>query len=162
SLLAPLVKAFPGTFVPFRLLSVVCFAALFPLTWAYLRRRRVPEWIAVGTLAVLALCPALATFGSMVMAESPFLVLLLITLMLAERWQQATRFLGPLGVGTIVATAGLVWVKEAAWAMAAGFVLWFFLGRQIKKAAALAIGVGASLVPVVVARAAAGVPLAGT
>lgn len=162
SLLAPLVKAFPGTFVPLRLLSVVCFAALFPLTWVYLHRRRVPEWAAVAALGVLALSPALATFGSMVMAEAPFLVLLLVTLLLSERWEQASRVLGPLGVGTIVATAGLVWLKEAAVAMVVGMALWFVLMKQTKKAVSVVVGVGATLVPVAIARAVAGVPLAGT
>ncbi len=162
AMLAPLVKLFPGTFVPLRLLSVVCFAALFPLTWVYLHRRGVSEWLAVATLGVLALCPSLATFGSMVMAETPFLVLLLVTLLLVERWEIATRLLGPLGVGTIVAVAGLVWLKEAAFAVAAGFVLWLLLAKQIKKAIVLAIGLGAAILPVLVARAVAGVPLAGT
>jgi hypothetical protein len=161
-LLAPLVKAFPGTFLPLRLLSVACFAALFPLTWIYLRRRRVPESIAALTLVVLALCPSLATFGSMVMAETPFLVLFLLLLLAAERWQLAPRTWAASGVATIVAAAGLVWCKEAAIAMVVGLALWLVTVRQLKKAAVLLLAVGASLIPVVVARAMAGVPLAGT
>jgi hypothetical protein len=162
ALLAPLIKLFPGTFLPLRLLSLVCFAALFPLTWIYLRRRQVNSWATLATLGVLALCPSLATFGSMVMAETPFLVLLIITLLLCERWEHANRVLGPIGLGTIVATAGLVWLKEAAIAVVPAIALWFLLQRQIKKAAAVLVGVGATLIPVLVARSVAGVPLAGT
>jgi hypothetical protein len=161
-LLAPLVKAFPGTFLPLRLLSVACFAALFPLTWIYLRRRRVPKPVAALTLAVLALCPSLATFGSMVMAETPFLVLFLLLLLAAERWQLARRPWAASGAATIVTAAGLVWFKEAAIAMVVGLALWFVTLKQVKKAGALLLGVGASLIPVVAARAVAGVPLAGT
>jgi hypothetical protein len=162
AMLAPLVKAFPRTFVPLRLVAVACFVALFPLTWVYLRRRGVSEGLSFATLALLALCPALATFGSMVMAETPLLALLLVVLLLAERWQQSSRLLGAEGVATIVAAAGLVWLKEAALAMVVGLALWLLTTRQARRAAALVVGVGLSLVPVAAARLAAGVPLAGT
>ena len=56
-LLAPLLWIWPHTYVPLRLLSVVCYAGIFPLTWIYLGRRRVGDGVRLATLFILALGP---------------------------------------------------------------------------------------------------------
>ena len=165
ALLAPLLWLWPHTFVPLRLLSAACYAGIFPLTWLYLGRRRVGDGARVATLVVLALGPPLATYGSMVMAETPFLVGLLVLLLLVDRWEGERRILTPTGVAVLVTAAGLVWLKEAALGVVIGLALWLLLRRRFaswRKAAAVAVGVAVLLLPVVVARLIAGVPLAGS
>ena len=109
----------------------------------------------------MALTPSFATFGSMVMAETPFLVLFVVMLLLLERWEHSIRTLSALGVGVIVSVAGLVWLKEAALAMIPGVVIWLLWQHKARKAVAVAAGTLVLLVPVAIARIAAGVPLAG-
>jgi hypothetical protein len=161
ALLVPLLWIFGHGFLALRALSVVCYGALFPLTWQYLGRRRLADGLRVAVLVLLALCPVLATFGSMVMAEGPFLVLFLVALLLLERWQPLARTVSAVGVGAIISIAGLVWMKEAALAMIPGVVVWLLLQRQVRKAVAAAVGSALLLVPVAIARVVAGVPLAG-
>jgi hypothetical protein len=165
-LLAPLLWIWPHTYVPLRLLSVVCYAGIFPLTWIYLGRRRVGDGVRLATLFILALGPPLATFGSMVMAETPFLVLLLVLLMLVDRWDRDDRVFTHAGVAVILAAGGLVWLKEAGIGVVVGLCLWLLLPwgpprPSWRKSLAVAAGVVALLVPVVVARLIAGVPLVG-
>ena len=74
-----------------------------PLAFDRLLRRSLPAHLAVpgppavsdgvrvATLILLALGPPLATFGSMVMAETPFLVLLVTLLLLVDRWDRQAR-----------------------------------------------------------------------
>lgn len=170
ALLAPFLWLWPHTFLPLRLLSVACYAAVFPLTWVYLRRRGVRPWVAVAALWLLALCPSLATFGSMVMAEAPMLALFLVWLLLVDRWdRQAGTFTGT-GMAVVIAAGALVWMKEAALGMVAGLVIWELLSRRdrarlrdrVMRASLVAAGTAALLVPVVVARVSAGVPIAGS
>jgi hypothetical protein len=161
ALLVPLLWIFGNGFLALRVLSVACYAALFPLTWLYLGRRRIDETLRIAVLVLMALCPSLATFGSMVMAEAPFLVLFLVMLLLLERWQDSSRTFSALGVSVILSVAGLVWLKEAALAMVPGVVVWLWWQHKGQKAAAVAGGSLLLLLPVAVARLAAGVPLAG-
>jgi len=160
-LLVPLVWAFGHGTVALRALSLACDAALFPLTWHYLGRRRISDGCRVATLGLLAMSPVLATFGTMVMAETPFLVVLLSLLLLLERWERSDRTLSAAGAGVIVATGGLVLMKEAAAAMAVGVVIWLLWRRALPKAIAVGAGTALLLAPVVIARLATGVPLAG-
>jgi hypothetical protein len=167
ALLAPLLWIWPHTYVPLRLLSVACYAAIFPLTWMYLGRRRVGDGVRIVTLLILALGPPLATFGSMVMAETPYLVLLLVLLILVDRWDAQARVFTLNGVAVIVAAAGLVWLKEAGIGAVAGLCVWLLLpwGRHRpswRKSAAVAGSVIALLIPVAAARVIAGVPVAGS
>ena len=170
ALLAPLLWLWPHTFVPLRLLSVACYAAIFPLTWVYLRRRGTRPWVSVAVLWLLALGPPLATFGSMVMAEAPMLVLFLVWLFLIDRWdRQGGTFTGT-GLAVVLAAGALVWMKEAALGMVAGLVVWELLSRRgrtrlaerVVRASSVAAGTAALLVPVIVARISAGVPIAGS
>jgi hypothetical protein len=161
ALLVPLLWIFGHGFLALRALSLACYGVLFPLTWHYLGRRRVAEGLRVAVLVLMALCPVLATFGSMVMAEAPFLVLFLVALLLLERWQESEANFSAVGVGAIVAIAGLVWLKEAAVAMVPGVVVWLLLQRQVRKVVVAAAGSFLLLLPVAIARLVAGVPLAG-
>ncbi len=83
ALLAPLVWLWPHTFVPLRLLSVACYAGALPPDLGLLERRGVGQGVRACVLWLLALGPTLATFGSMVMAEAPFLVLFMVFLLLS-------------------------------------------------------------------------------
>jgi hypothetical protein len=160
-LLVPVLWLFGNGDAALRGLSVACFAACFPLTWVYLGRRRVPEPVRIGVLLLMAASPVFATFGSMVMAEAPFVVVFLVMLLLLERWERSGRTLPVAGVGAIVALAGLVWLKEAAVAMVAGVAVWLLLQRRVRQAVAAVVGTAILLTPVVAARLVAGVPLAG-
>ncbi len=165
ALLAPLLWLWPHTYLPLRLLSVVCYAGLFPLTWLYRGRRRVSDGVRVATLLLLALGPPLATFASMVMAETPFLVLLMTLLLLVDRWDRQDRAWTWTGLAVVGVAAGLVWLKEAGIGVVAGLVLWLLWRRSrhwVQRAAMVAGGTIALLLPVVVARLSAGVPLAGS
>jgi hypothetical protein len=114
---------------------------------------------------LLALGPPLATFGSMVMAETPFLVLLVTLLLLVDRWDQQARAGTWTGVAVVLSATGLVWLKEAGIGVVAGLVLWLVLRRprqRVRRMAMVAGGAIALLLPVVLARLSAGVPLAGS
>jgi hypothetical protein len=100
----------------------------------------------------------------MVMAETPFLVLLLGLLLLVDRWQDESRVLTWAGAGVILASAGLVWLKEAGIGVVVGLVVWLLLRGRLalwRKAVAVVAGTGILLLPVVVARLVAHVPVAG-
>ncbi len=165
ALIAPLLWIWPHSYVPLRLLSVICYGLVFVLTWIYLGRRRVSEGIRVVTLGLLALGPPLATFGSMVMAETPFLVAFLGLLLLVDRWDQESTVWTRTGLGVILVSGALVWLKEAGIGVVAGLVLWLLLKPQgpyranrIRRPLAVSLGVVALLLPVLVARLIAGVP----
>ncbi len=169
ALIAPLVWLWPHSFLPLRLLSIVCYGLVFVLTWIYLGRRRVGEGIRVATLGLLALGPTFATFGSMVMAEAPFLVAFLVLLILVDRWDLESRLWTRNGVAVVLVSGALVWLKEAGIGVVAGLVLWLLLKPQgpdrvnrIKRPLAVGLGVAALLLPVVVARLSAGIPLTGS
>jgi hypothetical protein len=165
ALLVPLLWIWPHSDVALRLLSTICYAALFPLTWLYLGRRRVTDGVRMATLLLLALGPPLATFGSMVMAETPFLVLLVTLLLLVDRWDQEVRAWTWTGLAVVFSAVGLVWLKEAGIGVVIGLILWLLLRRPPRwagRAAMVAGGTIVLLLPVVLARLSAGVPLAGS
>jgi hypothetical protein len=165
ALLVPLLWIWPHSDVPLRLLSTICYAGLFPLTWLYLGRRRVTDGVRTATLLLLALGPPLATFGSMVMAETPFLVLLVTLLLLVDRWDEQARAWTWTGLAVVLSAVGLVWLKEAGIGVVIGLILWLLLRRPPRwagRAAMVAGGTIVLLLPVVIARLSSGVPLAGS
>jgi len=166
ALLVPLVWLWPHAFGPMRILSALCLSSLFPLLWLYLGRRGVSRALRATILLVLAVNPVLATYGTMVMAEAPFLVLLIVLLLLVDRWDGQGRVVTAVGVGVVAAAAGLVWLKLAGLGVVAGLVGYLLLrpdGRgRIRRAGLVAAGVAASLVPIAVARLASGTALAGS
>ena len=165
ALIAPLVWLWPHSFVPLRLVSLVCFAAVFPLTWTYLGRHRVGPAGRTAALLLLALGPPFATYATMVMAEAPFLVAFVLLLLAADRWTAEPRAVTWCGVAVVGLAVGLIWLKQAGIALVVGLLLWLPFSpaaRRGAKAALLAGSVAAALAPVVVARVVAGIPLAGS
>ena len=165
ALLVPLVWLWPHSFVPLRILSAVCYAAVFPLTWVLLGRRRLGSGLRTAVLAVMALGPPFATYGSMVMAEAPFLVVLLLLVLAVDRWLADEGALTRWGVSVVLLSGALIWLKEAGAGLVGGLFLWLLIARhrrRLARAAVLAAGVGLLVLPVVVARLVAGVPLAGS
>ncbi len=169
ALISPLVWIWPHSDLPLRLFSATCFAAVFPLTWVYLRRRGVSDRVCFAALLVMALSPPFATFGMMVMAETAYLVVLLALLICLDRWESEARAWTWNGVWVVLLAGGLVWLKQAGIAFVAGVVIWLFLRRRkwgsgwagMHKSAVLAGGVFIILLPVAIARLVAGVPLLG-
>lgn len=157
-LLAPLVRLWPGATLPLRGLSLLCWAATFPLTWVWLARRGTSPGLRAGVLGLLALNPVGATYATMVMAEAPFVVVLLGLLLALDRVDEGWRRL--LAVALLAAAA--VWLKEAAVAAVGGVVLWLWLRRRWRAGVVVAVVVAASLTPVLAARLAAGTSLAGS
>lgn len=161
ALLAPLVAIFGHHYLALRVLSAVCATAVLPLTWWFLGRRGIGDWTRSAVLVLMALTPVFATYGSMVMAEMPFLVLLMVWLVLADRWERSGRALGAFGVGAVLAGAGLIWLKEAGLGLVVGLVAWLLIRRHVRQAAVAAAGTGLLLAPVVIARLLVGIPIAG-
>lgn len=162
-LLAPLLWLFgSGSYLAERLLSALCVAGTFPLIWVWLGRRKVPEGVRVAVLALAALNPLIATYGSMVMAEAPFFIVLVGLLILADRWEVSGRAWCPAAVGTIVAAVAAVWLKQAALAFLPALVLWLAWRRRWWPAVAAAVAGVALLVPIAAGRLATGVPIAGS
>ena len=164
ALLAPLVWVWPHDFLALRLLSLAFYLAAFPLTWIYLRRHRVGPVLRLAALMVLALGPPFATYATMVMAEAPFIVVLILLLMAVDLWREQERAFTWVGLEVVVLAAGLIWLKQAAVGLVAGLIIWWPISgaaRRWAKGSVLLAGVGLSLVPVMVARAVAGVSLAG-
>jgi hypothetical protein len=160
--LAPIALVSGSAYAAFRGLSAGLAGVLVLLVWWYLRRRGVPAWAAVAVLVLLALNPVLGTFSMMVMAELPFLVLLMGVLFAIDRWQSSPGVLSAAGVATVVGSAALVWTKEAGAGLVIGFVLWLLVRRDTRRALALAAGSFALFLPVLVARLAEGVDPLGS
>lgn len=164
ALLAPLVWVAPHSLVDLRVLSVLLYLAAFPLTATWMRRRAMGDAVVLGALVVMALGPVFATFASMVMAEAPFIDLLLLLLLVTDKWLSSPRVLGWPGVGVLVSAAALVWLKQAGIGLVIGLVLWLPLSRAARrwsKALALAGWMVLSVLPVLLERATLGIPLAG-
>jgi hypothetical protein len=166
ALLAPLVWIWPHSFLPLRLFSVLCFALTFVLLWIYLGRRGIGEGTRVAALGLLALGPPFATYGSMVMAEATFTAALLVLLLLVDSWDRESRVWTRTGFGVILAAGALIWLKEAGVGAVAGLIVWLVLrrqgGRRFARPLAVSLGVVILLLPVVVARLVAGIPLTGS
>jgi len=160
-LLVPFEWLSPSSFVPIQVFSALCYAAVFPLTWVYLKKRRMPDSVVVGVMVLMALNEVMATFGAMVMAEMPYLVCFLLFLLAIDRWEATRKVATPTGLAVVLLGAELVWLKEAGLGLVLGVGLWFLLRRRVAKAVAVVGGFGVSLVPFLVARVLAGVPLAG-
>ena len=166
ALLAPL-DALPGDLATAgRLLSLLCVLLLVPLTDRWLRGAGVGGGARAAVLALLAGNVVLATYASMVMAEAPFLVVLLLALLALRR--AGERLPGmprpravATGVGLGLLLAALVLLKTAAVGLVAGAGLWLLLRRHLTAAASAGVVVVATQLPLLVVRAAQGASVVG-
>jgi hypothetical protein len=162
ALLAPIAWLAPGLVWLYRLLPLVCFVAVFPLTWVWFERHDIRLADRAVVLLLLALSPVLATFATMVMPETVFVVLFLLLMLVAKRWSADPRVLSWWAGGTVLLASGLLWLKEAAVGMVIGLGCWFLIRRAWKKAAISALGPALLFSPVLVARAVVHSPLIGS
>jgi hypothetical protein len=148
--LVPLIWVFGGALWPPRVLSGLCIAALYPLLWAWMARRRVKPSYRVAVLGLLAINTVVATYSTMVMAEAPFLVLFVLTLFALDRWERHA------GVSqaclVIILLGGLLWLKEAGIGLVVGLVLYQLWRRRWQRAVGVTLGVSALLLPGMLAR----------
>ena len=148
-LLVPLIWLGGALWLP-RALSTLCVAALYPLLWAWMRRGAVKPQYRVAVLALLALNPVLATYSTMVMAEAPFLVVLVLALFALDRWERKPGWLW--ASAAVVLVAYLVWLKEAGIGLVVGLVLYQLWRRRWRRAVGVSAGAGLLLLPGLVAR----------
>lgn len=150
ALLAPLIWVWGSGLAPPRLFSTLCVALLYPLLWAWMGRRGVRPSYRVGVLALLAVNMVLATYASMVMAEAPFLVVLVMALFVLDIWHDHPGW--KWATVEVVLLAELVWLKEAGVGLAVGLVLYELWRRCWLAAAGVSLGMGLLLLPGLVAR----------
>lgn len=162
ALLAPLAAIGGDATVPMRVLSVVLFLLVFPLAWTYLRGRGFGRGFRYAVLLLLALNPVLATYGSMVMAELPFVVAFLLTLLALERWAHQRSTWTVAGGWVIVLLPAVVWLKEAGIGIAVGGLLYLLWRREFRKALAALAGLVALVLPLLIARLISSTPLLGS
>jgi hypothetical protein len=116
----------------------------------------------VAVLLLLALNPVLATYASMVMPETSFVVVFLLLLLAVERWSEEPGTLTAAGAATVVSAAALPWLKEAGLGLIVGVAGWLLLRRQVRKAVLVVVGSAILLVPLLAARASARAALIGS
>jgi hypothetical protein len=158
-LLVPLIWAWGSALGPPRLLSALCTCALYPLLWVWLDRRGLKPGPRTAVLVLLALNTVLATYSTMVMAEAPFLLVLVLALLALERWERRPGW--PWATVEVVLLAFLVWLKEAGIGLAVGLVAYELWRRRPRRAMGLGAGVGALLLPGLVARLVTGAAAVG-
>jgi hypothetical protein len=149
-LLVPLIWVFGGALWAPRALSTLCVAALYPLLWAWMARRGVKPSYRVAVMGLLAINTVMATYSTMVMAEAPFMVVLVLTLFAIDRWDRRPGL--PRAVVVVVLLAALVWLKEAGIGLVIGFVAYELWRRRWSRAVGVSAGVGALLLPGLIAR----------
>ncbi len=158
-LLVPLIWTWGSALGPLRLFSTLCTCALYPLLWAWLGGRGVKPGQRAAVLSILAINTVLATYSTMVMAEAPFLLVLVLALLALDRWERSP---GWLWAGTeIVLLAFLVWLKEAGIGLAVGLVAYELWRRRWRRAVTVGAGVGVLLAPGLVARLVTGAAAVG-
>jgi hypothetical protein len=162
ALLSPLAAIWPSGTLAFRALSLALFVAVFPLTWRYLSRREVAGSVRLAVLVLLALNPVLATYATMVMPETTFVVVLLLMLLALDLWEREVKTLTWAGAGSVVAAASLMWLKEAGLGLVIGVVVWLLLRRMVRKALLVAVGSALLFLPLLVVRIHLGTSLIGS
>ncbi len=149
-LLVPLIWLWGSALWPPRALSTLCVAALYPLLWAWMARRGMKPSYRVAVLGLLAINTVVATYSTMVMAEAPFLVVLVVALFAIDRWERRPGLLQAAVVVVLLAT--LVWLKEAGIGLVVGLVAYELWRRRWPRAVGVTVGVGALLLPGLLAR----------
>ena len=144
-LLVPIIWAWGSALGPLRLFSTLCTCALYPLLWAWTGRRGVKPGSRTAVLFLLAINTVLATYSTMVMAEAPFVLVLLLALLALDQWERRPGWRW--ATVEIVLLAFLVWLKEAGIGLAVGLVLYELWRRRWRRAVVVGGGVGALLLP---------------
>ena len=162
ALLSPFALLWRSSILDFRAVSLVMYLAVFPLSWIYLGRRGFSPPLRLVALAVLALNPVLATYGTMVMAETSFVVVLLLLLWAAERWEEQAASATWAGLATVVCAGGVVWIKEAGIGAVLGVAAWFLWRHRWTKAALAVAGPALLVAPLLIVRALSGASLIGS
>jgi hypothetical protein len=153
-LLVPVIWLFGSALWAPRVLSGLFVGVLYPLLWAWMGRRGMGHAARTTVLALLAINIVLATYSTMVMAEAPFLVFLVLTLLALDRWAARPGRLNAAVV--VVLLAELVWLKEAGIGLVVGLVGFELWNRRWARALGVGAGVGALLLPGLAARWATG------
>jgi len=129
-LLSPLVWLFPSSFVPLKLLNLAAAAGSVALCALYLRRRLGLGLAWFATLAVAANA-WLAKFVGIVMADVPFLFMIMLILVLADHVEERSDRAGRrlyVAIG-LVATLSY-FVRSWGLALVAAIVLYYALRRR--------------------------------
>jgi hypothetical protein len=154
ALLVPLVWIWGAAMWPPRVLSALCTVALYPLIWVWAGRRGLGAPYRAGALGLMAINMVVATYSTMVMAEAPFVAVLMVALFALDRWERRGGW--RCAVVVVALMAALVWLKEAGIGLVVGLVLYEAWRRRWLRAAAVSVGVGVLLLPGLAARWATG------
>lgn len=159
ALLVPVIWIFGRSLLAPRVFSALCTAAVYPLSWTWMEKRRLSYATRTVVLGLLAINPVLATYSSMVMAEAPFLALLAATLLVLEGIDEgvSTRRL----LCLCLMLAGLIWIKEAGVGIVLGTVAYLLWRRHWRRAAGISFGVMMLMLPGLVARCLTGSSVVG-
>jgi 4-amino-4-deoxy-L-arabinose transferase-like glycosyltransferase len=159
-LIAPLVWLFGSALWPLRVLSALAFLGCFPLLDRLLRRHPVSHGVRVATLLLFALSPTAATFGSEVMPEAVFLLVLLAVLLALPPWEQGS-VLSWRGAVVALGAPYLFLLKTAGLPMLVGVLAWLLLRRRWRHLLAATVASVAMLLPLVLVRVTSG-PVVGS
>lgn len=118
-----------------RAFSACCFLALIVVTFCYARRRGSTLVVATISAVLLAVNPVAGGFGTMVMAEMPFVLVLMIVMLLMDRWERGGAGAIPWGFVALVAATALIYIKSAGVAIIPAMVVYLATRRQWRKAA---------------------------
>jgi len=155
-LLTPLVWLFGSAVWPLRALSGLAFLGCFPVLDRLLRRHPVPDGVRVATLFLFALSPTAATFGSEVMPETLFLLVLLAVLLVLPRWETERSILSWRAAVVALGTPYLFLLKTAGLPMLVGVLGWLLLRRRWRQFTTVAVTSVVMIAPMVIVRMASG------
>jgi hypothetical protein len=159
-LLTPLVWLAGSALWPLRVLSAVAFLGCFPLLDRLMRRHEIATPVRLAALVLLALNPTAATFGSEVMPESVFLLVLLAVLLALPRWEGQGRTVTWAGAVVALGAPYLFLLKTAGLPMLAGVLGWLLLRRRWRQLVASVVCAVVVLLPMVLVRLSTG-PVVG-
>src|SRR3954469_19403146 len=155
-LITPLVWLFGSAVWPLRLLSAIAFLGCFPLLDRLLRRHPVPTGVRIATLVMFALSPTAATFGSEVMPETVFLLVLLAVLLALPRWEEQPSLFTWRAAVVAFGAPYLFLLKTAGLPMLVGIIGWLLLRRRWRRFAMVATTSVLMIAPLVLARLSSG------
>jgi hypothetical protein len=155
-LIAPVVWLFGSAVWPLRVLSAAAYLGCFPVLDRLLQRHPVPAGVRVATLFMFALSPTAATFGSEVMPETVFLLVLLAILLALPRWEEQRSILSRRGAVVALGAPYLFLLKTAGLPMLVGVLGWLLLRRRWRHFTMVAATSVLMIAPMVIVRMASG------